>query len=143
MRWIPPLAYTVAVVPLIIASHTAAGLAFALYDRAPASVRRSDWTGVVLNEVAPGLAGVSCAVLLIALLVRWQVFSPTLRGFLVRTLPWLCLAAAIEVVVLKNRGNSDFGLWSQVITWPLAALLGGLATDALWTWRRAVTRPAV
>ena len=143
MRWLPPLAYTVAVAPLVAASYGAAGVAFALYDRAPESVRRRDWMGHVLNEVAPALVGVGCAVLLVALLSRWQMFSTTLRGYFVRTLPWFLLAAAIGAVVLDNRANSDFGLWSQAITWPLAALLGGIATDALWTWRRAITPPAV
>jgi len=143
MRWIPTVAYTVALGPLIIASHAAAGGAFALYDRAPATIQRSSWIGYALNDVAPALAGVGCTVLLIALLVRARVFHATRRGFAARTIPWYLLAAGISAVVVSQRGNADFGLWSQILTWPRAALLGGLATDALWTWRRASIPHAV
>ena len=136
MRWVPTLAYTVALAPLLIASHAAAAGAFALYDLAPGTIQRSDWIGFAVNDAAPALAGAGCSLLLIAILVRVRLFHATARGFAVRTMPWWLLAAAIEAMVVYQRGNADFGLWSQVITWPLAALLGGLATDAIWTWRR-------
>ena len=143
MRWVPAAAYAVALVPLVVASYAAAGAAFALYGRAPASIQRSGWVAHALNDVAPALAGVGCAVILIAILVRARLFLATGRGFAVRTMPWYLLATGIGAVVLRERGSGDFGLWSQVITWPLAALVGGLATDAFWTWRQASAPPAV
>jgi hypothetical protein len=142
-HWSPPVIYFLALFPLVIGSHAAASAAFVLYDRAPESVQKSEWIGYVLNDVAPALAGVVCAVLLAALLVRASRFVATTRGFLVRTMPWYLLAAAIAVLVVQGQASPDFGLWSQIITWPLAALLAGLATDALVTWRRSSSAPAV
>ena len=142
-HWTPPVVYFFALFPLVIGSHVAASAAFALYDQAPEGVQKSEWVGYVLNDVAPALAGVACAGILAALLIRARNYVPTIRGFLRRTMPWYLLAGAIEILVIQGRANSDFGLWSQIITWPLAALLAGLATDAVVTWRRSVAAPAV
>ena len=143
MRWTVTWLYAGAIVPLVLASHAAASVAFVIYDRLPTSIQRSDWIGYALNDLAPGLAGVGCALVLLAILARLRRFSVTVLGFLWRTAPWWLLAAAIQAVVLRERSNPDFGLWSQVITWPLAALVAGLATDALWTWRRRSVSRAV
>ena len=142
-HWSPPVVYFFALVPLVLGSHAAASAAFALYDRTPEGVQKSEWVGYVLNDVAPALAGVACAGLLAAMLMRASKYVPTVRGFLLRTMPWYLLAAAIEVLVIQGRADSDFGLWSQIITWPLAALLAALATDALVSWRRSSSAPAV
>ena len=142
-HWSPPVVYFFALFPLVIGSHAAASAAFALYDRAPEGAQKSEWVGYVLNDVAPALAGVACAAVLAVLLIRASRYVPTIRGFLLRTMPWYLLAAAIEVLVIQGQANPDFGLWSQIITWPLAALLAGLATDALVTWRRSSAAPAV
>jgi hypothetical protein len=93
--------------------------------------------GLVLNDVAPASAGIVCAAVLVTLLARRDAFALTLRGFVVRTVPWMLFAGAILLIVWHEGANSDFGLWSQVITWPLVALIAGLLTDALVTWRRA------
>jgi hypothetical protein len=138
--WVPPLSYALALVPLVIGAHAAAAGAFAIYAHLPDGIQRSDWIGVILNDVAPGSAGVICAGTLAMLLARRGTFSPTLPGFVWRTLPWLILAGVILLIVNYESANSDFGLWSQVITWPLAALLAGLVTDAIMTWRRASLR---
>jgi hypothetical protein len=142
-HWSPPVVYFVALFPLVLGSHAAASAAFALYDRAPEGVQKSEWVGYVLNDFAPALAGVACAGVLAAVLVRARKYVPTIRGFLLRTMSWYLLAAVIEVLVIQGQANSDFGLWGQLITWPLAALLAGLATDALVTWRRGMSAPAV
>ncbi len=141
-RWLPPATYFLALLPLVIASHVAATVAFALYDRLPAAVQTSFWLNYFLNGIAPGAAGVFCALALIALLTRWHVFRASWRGFALRTLPWFLVTSAIAYVVWQERTNGDFGLWGQLITWPLAALLAGVLTDAIVTWRRASGSPA-
>ena len=144
MRWTVTGLYAGAILPLVLASHAAASAAFMIYDRLPGHVQRSDWIGYVLNDVAPGLAGVGCTLVLLAILSRLGRLSATLRGFWFRTASWWLLAMALQLIVLRERSNPDFGLWSQVITWPLAALAAGLATDALITyWRHRSASPAV
>jgi hypothetical protein len=141
--WLPTIAYALALLPLVIGSHAAATAAFAIYDRLPVSIQKSDWIGVFLNDIAPAVSGVLCALVLAKWLARHQAFAATVSGFAVRTAPWLFLASAIGYVVWREKTNSDFGLWSQIITWPLAALVAGLTTDAAVTWWRASARPAV
>lgn len=123
-------------IPVVAASYLAAGAACAVYDRLPAGVQRSDGIGYVLNDVAPLLSGVACAGLLVAALTHWRAFVATWRAHLARTWTWYALAAGVEWIVRAYRSSGDFGLWSQVVTWPQAALVGALLTDAVATgWR--------
>jgi len=141
---VPVLVGLLALVLLVIASHIAAAVAFLLYDRLPDAVQRSDWIGYVLNVAAPLIGGVVCAVAVVALLIRCRQFEPTWKGHFARTFAWYLVAGWVQWIVLQNAGNSDFGLWSQIITWPRAALLGGAATDALATvWRASRRRSNV
>ena len=140
---LPPVLYSAALLPLVVASYAAAAGAFEVYERLPDSIQKSDWIGVVLNDVAPGSAGVICVPLLVDMLARRSAFAATLAGFVTRTAPWITVASFILLIVWRERANSDFGLWSQIITWPLAALVAGIVTDALVTWRGASVSPAV
>ena len=142
MRWSPSFLYLLALFPLVIGSHAAGVGAFALYELAPNGVQKSDWVGFLLYDAAPGLAGVSCALILAAILPRVSTYVPTVRGFLLRTMPWSLLAAVIGAVVIRERDDGDFWEGGQLITIPLAALLAGLATDALVSWRRSSSAPA-
>ena len=135
-RTIPASAlYLVGLVAIVAASHLFASAAFEIYDRLPDEVQRSGWTGPVLNEVAPCLVGVACAILLVQLLVRRDQFLPTSRGHMHRSASWYLFAVWVLGIIYRNHGNVDFGLWSQIVTWPLAGTIGALITDALLTWR--------
>jgi hypothetical protein len=134
--WIPAIVGLLALVPLIIASHVAAGVAFAVYDHLPDSTQRSVWLRYMLNDVAPAVGGIVCGLGVVALLTRRQQFNPTWQGHIQRALTWYLGASWVQWIAFQNTGNTDFGLWSQTITWPQAAFLGAAATDAaLSIWR--------
>lgn len=128
--------YGAGLVPLIFVSLVSEPIAYAMFERLPSYVQRSEWKGYVLNILAPLLGGIGCAVILIILLTRWHAFTATWRAHIGRAFSWYTLAAAIVWIIAANLSNRDFPLWSQLIIWPLVAIVGALATDALWTsWR--------
>jgi hypothetical protein len=137
---IPALVGLLALVPLIIASHLAASVAFTVYDRLPESTQRSGWIGYVLNDVAPAVGGIVCGLGVVAILTRRQQFNPSWQGHIQRALTWYLSASWVQWLVFQNTGNTDFGLWGQIITWPQAAFLSAAATDAavsIWRgWHR-------
>lgn len=133
------LAFTLALPVTVASSFVAADFAFDLYYRLPPQTQLADWTGPVLNQVAPGLAGLLVVVVLCRMLLRRGLLRATVRAHLTRTSLWYMLAALILGVNFANRTSPDFGLWSQAVNWPLAAVLVGIGYDLLLMIGRART----
>ena len=123
---------------LIVASYLAAGAAFMIYDEFAGATSRAWWWVYLLNGAAPFLAGVPISAFFVKFLDSRGEFRPTLVGHLQRASTWYAFGAWVLLVMNSNRGNSDFGLWSQLIIWPLIATTGALITDLCWTWRKAI-----
>jgi len=45
------------------------------------------------------------------------------------------LSLLISVTIISNWRNGEFGLWRQLIEWPLMALIGLIVVDAILTVR--------
>ncbi len=126
-------AFSLGLPVLIIASWLAASAAFALYDLLPSDTQRADWTGPVLNLLAPALSGLLVSALLIHGLRHFRIYVPTLRAHFARAVTWYGYAALVLWITYVNRNNSDFGLWSQFIQWPLAAIVVAVVYDFVAT----------
>lgn len=127
------LAFCLGLVALIGASWLAASGAFALYDLLPPRTQLADWPGPVIDIVAPGLSGLLVSVLLIHWLRSSRIYVPSLRAHLVRAIPWYGFVAWVLWVTYLNRANTDFGLWRQLIQWPVAATFVAVAYDLIAT----------
>ena len=129
-----------ACVPVLIALVFAlTSLAFCLTGDWPWR-RMPDWTVVALNVVPPMVAGAAVAVLVASLARRLGCYQATVRGHLGRLALVYLLAVVIVGIIVDNQGNSDFGLWSQIIEWPLAGLLALAAVDLIITARMRTHR---
>jgi hypothetical protein len=125
------VAFCVALPLVMIGSCITADVAFEVYHTFPNEVMRESWWGPVLNRYAPGVGGLLVTMSLHALLRRTGEYTIALRAHLVRALAWYLMVGLIAGINYSNRGSSDFGLWSQVINWPLVGLLVGLGFDLL------------
>lgn len=92
-----------------------------------------DWSIFALNVVPPVVAGAVIAVLAAWLARRLGCYQATFRGHLGRLALAYLVSVLIVGIIIDNRGKSDFGLWSQVIEWPLAGLLALAAVDVAIT----------
>jgi hypothetical protein len=128
--------FSLAGIGVVVAGELAAGLAFTLYGLVPSAHRKYDWWGPLLNIAAPALGGVAVFAPLAAFCSRRNLFTPSLRGHMVRTVLWYAFVAWVISVIVSNRDNSDFGLWGQIIEWPMFALLAAIAADAGFSLRR-------
>jgi hypothetical protein len=126
-------AFSVGLAVLIGASWLAASAAFALYQLLPPDTQRADWPGPVIDQLAPGLSGLLVSALLIYGLRRMGIYRAGLRAHFVRAVPWYGFAAWVFWVTYVNRANTDFGLWKQLIQWPLAATIAAVAYDFVTT----------
>jgi hypothetical protein len=117
----------------VLGSCVGAEAAFSVYYQLPDATQRAGWTGPWLNQYAPALGGLVVAMALFAILRRRGQYTPALRAHFTRSSLWYGLVGLILWVNYLQRGISDFGLWSQLINWPLAGLLAGLAFDLLAT----------
>jgi hypothetical protein len=54
----------------------------------------------------------------------------TLRSHWVRALPLYLLAGILGGVVQRRLSDTDFGLYGQLLIWPLSSTLGGVLGDA-------------
>jgi hypothetical protein len=143
------IVFGAAVVAVSLAAIQSADLAFAFYYAAPERYSRAEWWVWALNVFAPALGGA----LVVAVLIAWESrrarYTCTWQGHLARTTSWYVAAGVLYWIVWMDRGISDFGLWGQIIEWPLAGLLAAIATDVLasaWgarTQRRAVSTALV
>ena len=131
----PLVVYSAWLIVIVAASFLFANTAFGIEASLPDPLRRAHWMGVVLNLIVPVLAGLlSGAVAIWVLSTRGQ-FRPTLRDHFFRAAPWYLLICLLVWVVVRNAGIRDFGLWSQIITWPLNSAIGALVIDIVWSWR--------
>lgn len=132
---VPLVDYSAWLVVIVAASFLFANTGFSIYASLPDPLRRARWMGVVLNVIVPVLAGLlSGAVALRILSARGQLRT-TLRDHFFRTAPWYLLICLLVWVIVRNAGIRDFGLWSQIITWPLYSTIGALVVDIFWSWR--------
>lgn len=127
--------FNFAVCLLVAAAYASTTLAFMGYNLAPPPYSKHDAWGVLLNFVTPVLGGAIAYSALRALSNRlgWE-----LRGYrhhLARTFVWYGLVASALWVVFANRDNSDWGLFGQIVTWPMCSVATGLVLDLLLTVR--------
>jgi hypothetical protein len=134
--------YTVAVPISIGLAYWLTFIVFEATDGLPWK-RMPDWTILAINVVPPMSAGVLTSLAAAWLAHQRGWYSPTLRAHATRLALAYALSLTITAVIIANQSNSDFGLWSQVIEWPLAALVGVAVVDAVITLiggrRRAAT----
>jgi hypothetical protein len=131
----PLVIYSAWLVIILVASFVFAYTAFRVYASLPYALQRAPWIGVVLNVMVPLLAGVISGAVAIYVLSRRDQFKPTLREHLFRAAPWYLLSCLLVLIVVRNEGIKDFGLWSQIITWPLYSTIGALFADIVLSWR--------
>jgi hypothetical protein len=115
----PLVIYSSWLVIILVASFVFAYIAFRVYASLPYALQRAPWIGVVLNVIVPLLAGVISGAVAIYVLSRRDQFKPTLREHLFRAAPWYLLSCLLVLIVVRNEGIKDFGLWSQIITAPV------------------------
>ena len=132
---LPLVVYSAWLIVIVAASFLFAYTAFGIEASLPNPLRRAHWMGVTLNFIVPVLAGLlSGAVAIWILSIRGEL-RPTLRDHFFRAAPWYLLICLLVLVVARNAGIRDFGLWSQIITWPLCSTIGALVVDIVWSWR--------
>jgi len=95
--------------------------------------RMPDWTILAINVIPPMTAGVLTSLGAVWFARRRGWFTPTMRAHVMRLAFTYALSIAIVALIVANWSNSDFGLWAQVIEWPLAALIGLALVDLLFT----------
>ena len=134
--------YIAALFGIFIASYFAATAAFLFHEQLPTGIRRSWWMGYVLDFAAPLVGGALVGTLLVWWIIRAKRFEPTIRAHFVRTFPWYAFAICVFGVMYANRGDTDLGLWVQLILWPLMGTVGALIVDLAMTARRRGLRYA-
>ncbi len=126
--------YVAAVLVSIAFAFVIATIVFLASEKLPWK-RLPDWVILAIN-VAPPLAGGALASWVAARLASsrgW--FRATLDGHAERMLIAYALSLLISVTIISNWRNGEFGLWRQLIEWPLMALIGLIVVDAILTVR--------
>lgn len=95
--------------------------------------RLPDWTILAINILPPMTAGVLISLASLWFARRQGWYEPTLRAHAMRLALTYALSIAIIALIIANWSNSDFGLWGQLIEWPLAALIGLALVDLVAT----------
>ena len=131
----PLVIYSSWLIVIIVASFLFAYVAFSVYASLPYGLKRAPWMGVVLNAIVPLIAGVLSGAVAIYVLSTRDQLKPTVRGHLFRAAPWYALSGLLVLIFVRNQGVRDFGLWSQIVIWPLYSTIGALITDIVFSWR--------
>jgi hypothetical protein len=126
-------AFWIALPLVMVGSCAGAGLAFEVYYAFPNETQRQGWWGPILNKYAPGLGGLLVTMFVCEILRRTGRYSPKLRAHLLRGAGWYLVVGLILMLNHAQRGVLDYGLWSQLVNWPLVGLLVGLGFDLLMT----------
>ena len=134
--------YLAGLLGIFLVSFVSANAAFLVAGQLPTGIQRSWWTGVFLNFAAPLGGGVLFGVAFVSRVIRAKRFEPTLRAHLVRTVSWYVFAIWVLGVMYVKRGDTDLGLWVQIILWPLMGTVGALFVDLAMTVRRRGLRYA-
>ena len=136
----PVVIYSAWLVIILVASFVFVYTAFRVYASLPYALQRAPWIGFLLNVIVPLLAGVISGAVAIYVLSRRGLLEATVREHLFRAAPWYLLSCLLVLIVVRNEGIKDFGLWSQVITWPLYSTVGALIADIVLSWRSSRIR---
>lgn len=128
--------YLAALLGICLVSFFAASAAFLVFDQLPDDIRRSGWIGYLPNFAAPLVGGALFGLGFVSMIVRADRFEPTVRSHLVRTVSWYAFAIWVLGVMYAKRGDTDLGLWVQIILWPLMGTVGALFVDVAQTVRR-------
>jgi len=131
----PLVIYSAWLIVIVAASFLFANTAFDVNASLPDPLRRAPWMGVVLNVIAPVLAGLLSGAVAIRVLSSRNQLKPTIRDHFFRAAPWYLLTCLLVWVIVRNMGIKDFGLWSQIITWPLFSTIAALVVDIVLSWR--------
>jgi hypothetical protein len=91
------------------------------------------WSVFALNYLPPFLAGTLTAGLVVSVVRRWGAYVATLPAHVRRNGLAYAICIAIAVLIVMNRSNGDYGLWRQLVEWPLAAILGLMSADLTFT----------
>jgi len=132
--------YLAWLVVIVASAFLFAFAAFSISSSLPIEIRRASWMRVALNVITPVLAGLLAGTLAVHILsVRCQL-NPTLRAHFFRAAPWYLLICLLLSVSVRNKGVADFGLWSQIVIWPLYSTIGALIADIVLSWRISRTK---
>jgi hypothetical protein len=132
MRPRPTLLYSLALPVVVAFTFWLTTWAFDLTDGWPWP-ELAGWTIVALNVVPPAVAGGISAIALACVALRLRWFLPSLRGHLARLALLYPLCALLAGYSAIAQRSSDFGLWGQILEWPLTAFLGLAVVDAVTT----------
>ncbi len=91
--------------------------------------RMPRWTILALNFLPPVVAGAATSGVLAWWARRRGWYVATVRDHFKRLALGYLLSASIVGLIVSNQRSSDYGLWSQLIEWPLAALIGLALVD--------------
>jgi len=131
----PLVIYSLWLIVILAASYLLAYAAFSVYAVLPYAMQRASWMVIVLNVIVPLLAGGISGSAAIYVLSRRNQLNPTLRAHLFRAAPWYLLSCLLFLIVVRNEGVEDFGLWGQIVIWPLYSTIGALFADLALSWR--------
>ena len=134
--------YVVAVPVVILLSYIVTAMAFPVADWAE-QWHPSYWYVVAINFGAPALSGGATG-------LYWSRIARSrgrreigFRAHLRRNRVMYGMILCFGYIVAINMGNTDFGLWSQLIEWPLTAMLAFVSADlAIMMVDRTGHRPA-
>jgi hypothetical protein len=99
-------------------------------------LRRASGAVIWAANVLPGFTvGAISYTLLARWLVRAGALRPTLGGHIGRALSLYACVGLGAFWLARGWHTPDFGLWAQLVLWPVVAALGGLTADAIITWK--------
>ena len=131
--------YGLLLLPVIVLSMVAPSLAIG-YVNEHDLWRYNDYATWMINLVPPCLVGLA----LYGLVAPWRTRqrSDRAKAHMTRCALLYLFAGLCAAWIIRFNSSPDFGLVSQLFTWPLAATLSGIAIDAAATWRDVTIPPA-
>jgi hypothetical protein len=101
-----------------------------------------NWIVLAMNLVPAFLCGVGCYYVAARLeRVREGSSAAPTKHFL-RSLPLYLISGLLIAYIWSERSDKSFGLWAQLVVWPLAATLGGILGDLLAGGKVVGSQPA-
>lgn len=101
-----------------------------------------NWIVLAMNIVPAFLCGVGCYYVAARReRVRDGLSAPPTKHFL-RSMPLYLISGLLIIYIWAERSDKSFGLWAQLVAWPLAATLGGIVGDLMVGGKLPRSQPA-